>query len=443
MFKRVLIANRGEVCRRILRTLKNMGLTSVVIYSEADKNAAYLEEADIAVNIGGHHAKESYLNQDVILGVAKKYECEALHPGFGFLSENALFAERCNNINIKFIGPSAYHISLMGDKNKARKTFRDLGFPVIMGSKDILRSKDEAMEMAKAIGYPLLLKAKAGGGGKGMRLVFKENELIEKFQDAQNEAQSAFNDPLLYMEKYIEEARHIEFQVLADSYNNILILGERECSVQRNNQKLIEEALANNFTESLRKDITYKLKKAIKQISYTNAGTVEMLLDKNNNIYFMEMNTRLQVEHPVTEELTHIDIVKEQIKIAANYKLDIKEEDIKFSGHAIEFRINAEDPNANFKPCPGKIIEWVMPKNVRIETHAYEGYEVSPFYDSMLLKLIVWGEDREEALKKAKIALHEMKISGIKTTLDFHKKIIENHEFLSGHYNTELVKKIF
>lgn len=403
MFKRVMVANRGEVAQRIIRTLKNMGIFVVSIYSDADSEASYLKEADLKIHIGPSLSKESYLNEDIIIKKAIESECEAIHPGFGFLSENARFAQMCNNINITFIGPSAYHISLMGDKNEARKTFKNLGFKVIDGSSDILKSPEDALKVALKLGYPVMLKAKAGGGGKGMRLIKNDFELKEKFHEAKKEAQNAFNDANLYMEKFIEAARHIEFQILGDNYNNVIHLGERECSVQRNNQKLIEEALANDFPSNLRFEIGNKLCKSLSQIGYSNAGTVEFLLDKNNELFFMEMNTRLQVEHPITELITGIDIVKEQIKIASNHKLSQKQEDIKYSGHAIEFRINAEDPKENFKPCPGKILKWKMPQSsfdgpVRIETHAHEGYTVSPFYDSMILKLIVFKENRKECL---------------------------------------------
>lgn len=446
MFHRVLVANRGEIARRIIRSLNSLNIESVAIYSEADSNAPYLKEATKSLCIGPSHAKESYLCEDAILQAALQTECEAIHPGFGFLSENAIFATRCEEQKLSFIGPSAHHLSLMGDKAVARSTMAALGVPTLKGSDGVINDLNSLKSMAKAMGYPVLLKARSGGGGKGMRLVQREEELEMAFMEARREAAAAFSDAELYLEKFISRARHIEFQVLGDHFGNIICLGERECSVQRRNQKLLEEAPANGFSEKLRQETIATIRKALTKIAYRNAGTLEFLLDGSGQLYFMEMNTRIQVEHGITELISGIDIVEWQIRIACNEKLSFKQEDIKFSGHAIECRINAEDPANNFIPSPGTIDNLQMPESaikgpVRIDTHINNKFKIVPFYDSMLAKVMTHGHNREEALRLMKQALNHFNIEGVKTTKDFHQAILQNEDFKNGTYDCSFIEK--
>jgi acetyl-CoA carboxylase, biotin carboxylase subunit len=446
MFRRIMVANRGEIARRIIKTLNKLNVESVAVYSEADKEAIYLSEATKKICIGPALALHSYLCEEAILEAALQTECEAIHPGFGFLAENARFAARCNQQKLTFIGPCAKLISLMGDKAKARQIMTDLSVPTLGGSKDIVLSVEMAKDIALKIGYPVLLKARAGGGGKGMRLVESESQLKDAYQDAQREAQSAFGDNELYVEKFIKNARHIEFQILGDHYGNIVCVGERECSVQRKNQKLIEEAPANGFSDETRKQMSDILCRALKNIGYTNAGTVEFLMDKNEQLYFMEMNTRIQVEHPVTELVYGLDLIELQIRIALKEKLKFLNSDIVPQGAAIECRINAEDPANDFLPCPGKIKEFLLPKHgarekIRIDTHVEKGYVVTPYYDSMLAKVIVHGKDRKEAIKLMQKALGAMRIDGIHTTIDFHQAILRHKDFIDGNYDCSFIEQ--
>lgn len=446
MFRRVLVANRGEIAKRIITTLNKMGIESVAVYSEADKHEAYLKEATKSICIGPALAKKSYLNESAILEAAIQTHAEAIHPGFGFLSESPSFAYRCNDQKLTFIGPKPSIISTMGDKAKARACMKDLGIPTLLGSKDIVDHVSDAYELAENIGYPVLLKARSGGGGKGMRLVNNKDDLAKAFSEAQLEAQSSFNDSKLYLEKFINKARHIEFQILADNYGNVVVLGERECSVQRNNQKLIEEAPANNLDPVLRADITKTIRAAIKTIGYSNAGTMEFLLDDTGQLYFMEMNTRIQVEHPVTELITGIDIVYWQVKIAANQRLELMQEDIKFNGHAIECRINAEDPKQNFLPSPGTIKNISLPDNhingpVRIDTHLVNGSKIPPYYDSMVAKIIVHQANRQQAVEKMMSTLNSIEIDGIKTNIDLQKNILMHKDFYHGAYDCSFISK--
>ncbi len=444
MFKRVLVANRGEIARRIIRTLNRMGVESVAVYSEADKDAVYLHEATRSICIGPPAASESYLLQDAILEAALQTDCEALHPGFGFLSENALFAERCQLQKLCFIGPSSRVITLMGDKARARETMAALGVKTLSGSSGVVKDVDEARMLAKNAGYPILLKARAGGGGKGMRLVANEAALTQSFAEAQAEAQSAFGDGELYLEKFVQRARHIEFQVLGDTFGNVIVLGERECSIQRKNQKLIEEAPANGFSEQLREKAIVAITEAMKRLGYYNAGTVEFLLAEDGELYFMEMNTRIQVEHPVTELVYGVDIVEWQLRIACGEPLTLRQDDLRIKGAAIECRINAENPADNFLPSPGRVSKLAMPtedKTLRIETHVQEGYLVTPYYDSMLAKVIGYGATREQALFAVKNALRNFHIEGVFTTVPFHLAILDTDEFRRGHYDCSFVEK--
>ncbi len=446
MFHRVLVANRGEIARRIIRTLTKLGIESVAIYSEADAEAIYLKEATHRVCIGPSLAKESYLCEEAILEAASQSDCEAIHPGFGFLSENAVFAARCARQKLSFIGPSPQLLSLMGDKAIARATMAALGVPTLLGSEGVISDLGSAKLLAEELGYPVLLKARSGGGGKGMRLVNHAGELEAALVEASREAQASFNDGELYLEKFIARARHIEFQVLGDHFGNVVCLGERECSVQRRNQKLIEEAPANRFSPETRTKMSQVICEALKKIGYYNAGTMEFLASADEKLYFMEMNTRIQVEHGVSELITGIDIVEWQVRIACNEVLPLKQEDIKFSGHAIECRINSEDPENEFIPSPGLISKLVLPKNspsgpVRIDTHIVENFRVVPFYDSMLAKVITHQADRSEALKLMEQTLSTLKIEGVKTTLDFQSSIIKSDEFRSGIYDCSFIEK--
>ncbi|MFP4016815.1 MAG: acetyl-CoA carboxylase biotin carboxylase subunit [Halanaerobiales bacterium] len=442
MFKKVLVANRGEIAVRVIRALKEMGITSVAVYSEADKDSLHAQLADESYCIGPARSKDSYLNIPAIISTVAVSGADAIHPGYGFLSENPHFAEICEDSNIKLIGPASNAISLMGDKAVARETMIKAGVPVVPGTKGEF-SKSELQDVAEEIGYPLIVKASAGGGGKGMRIIDKPENLERTIQTAKTEALAAFGNETVYLEKYIVEPRHIEFQILADEHGNTIHLGERDCSIQRRHQKLIEESPSPALTPELREEMGQAAIKAAKAVDYYNAGTVEFLLDKDNNFYFIEMNTRIQVEHPVTEWITGIDIVREQIEIAMGKKLEYKQEDIKLNGAAIECRVNAEDPAKNFMPSPGKIENYIVPGGigVRVDSGVYPGYFLPPYYDSMLAKIIVWGENREIALNRMERALSETLIDGIKTTIPFHRKILSNPYFREGNFDTHFINK--
>jgi acetyl-CoA carboxylase, biotin carboxylase subunit len=444
VFKRILIANRGEIALRIIRACREMGVESVAVFSEADENSLHVRYADHAVCIGPAASKDSYLNIPSILSAAEITDSEAIHPGYGFLAENAHFAEICGKCNLKFIGPSPHAIRMMGAKAKAIETAMNLKVPTVPGSGRILRDENDAIEIAKKITYPVMVKASAGGGGRGMRIAHTELSLRTSFKMARQEAQTAFGDPSLYLEKYIEEPRHIEVQIMADSHGNVVALGERDCSVQRRHQKLIEESPSPMLTEKMRHEMCQMAIKLARGVKYEGAGTVEFIMDKNKNYYFMEMNTRIQVEHPVTEEVTGFDLIKEQLRVAAGERLSIPNKDLRLRGHAIECRINAEDPDNNFMPSPGTINEYNVPGGlgIRVDTHAYKGYRIPPTYDSMVAKLIAHGKDRADAIAKMKRALHEFVIEGIKTTIPLHIKILENDNFISNNYSTSFIEKM-
>lgn len=444
MLKKVLIANRGEIAVRIIRTCREMGIPTVAVYSEADKDSLHAKLADEAICIGPAPSQKSYLNMKNILEAAVLTGSDGIHPGFGFLAENAKFAKMCEESNIKFIGPKYNVIELMGNKSNSKDLMRTNGVPVIPGSNGSIKSIKEAMEIAKKIGYPIMIKAAAGGGGKGIRLVKSEAELDESYNIVKQEAKVSFNDDEIYIEKFIEEPHHVEIQVLADEYGNAVHLGERDCSIQRKNQKIIEESPSPIIDEKLRDEMGKAALKAVKAAKYSNAGTIEFLVDKYGKFYFMEMNTRIQVEHPVTEWVTGLDIVKEQIKIASGEKLSFKQKDIEFKGHSIECRVNAENPDKNFMPCPGEIKDLNLPggNGVRIDTAVYSGYKIPPTYDSMIAKLIVHAENRKEAISKMKRALEECIIDGIDTNIDFLYKILENEDFISGNFDTSFISKL-
>ena len=443
MFSKVLVANRGEIAIRIIRACKELGIRTVAVYSEADKNSLHVEFADEAVCIGKASVSESYLNISSIISAAEITDSDAIHPGYGFLAENAYFAEICESCGIKFIGPTSKNIRLMGDKIKAREVMRKAGLPLIPGSKTAVKTKEEALSLANKLGYPVILKAKAGGGGKGMRICHSDVRLIGAFMTAQSEAEASFGDSELYIEKFLHQPRHIEVQIAADNFGNVIHLGERDCSIQRRHQKLIEEAPSPVVNEKLREKLGKMTKEAIKAIGYTSVGTVEFLMDEEGNFYFIEMNTRIQVEHPVTEEVTGVDLVKLQILIAAGERLPIKQQDVKISGSAIECRINAEDPENNFLPSCGNVEFCYFPggKDIRIETHLYSGYVIPPYYDSLLAKIIAKGKTREEALKKMDRALSEIRIEPIKTTAPFCRKIINHPDFRKGKYHTGFINQ--
>jgi len=444
MFSKVLIANRGEIALRIIRACKELNIRTVAIYSEADKNSLHVQLADEAVCVGPAQSVESYLNIPAIISAAEITDAEAIHPGYGFLAENAHFAEICESCNIRFIGPTPETIRTMGDKVVARETMRKIGVPLTPGCKGIVPTKEKALEVVKKIKYPVIIKAAAGGGGKGMRVCHNDVSLMSSFSMAQKEAEANFANPDVYIEKYIENPRHIEIQVLADNYGNVIHLGERECSIQRRHQKLLEEAPSPALNSKLRKKMGEIAVKATKSVDYRGVGTIEFLLNEDGEFYFMEMNTRIQVEHPVTEMVTGIDLLREQIKVAFGEKLKIKQEDVVIRGAAIECRINAEDPNRNFMPSPGKIEELNLPggRGVRVDTHIYPGYTISPYYDSMVAKLISYGQDREEAIRIMRRALEEFYISPIKTTISLHSDIIEHPSFLKGDISTHFIEKI-
>jgi acetyl-CoA carboxylase, biotin carboxylase subunit len=443
VFNKVLIANRGEIAVRIIRALKELDIASVAVYSEADKESLHRKLADESYCIGPANATLSYLNIPSIMSVAEVSGADAIHPGYGFMAENAHFAEVCESSGLSFIGPVSRVIALMGDKAKARETVTKAGVPVVPGTEDELADLQKSLDLADEIGYPVIIKASAGGGGKGMRIVHSPRELKSLLDTARNEAMAAFGNSAVYLEKYIEEPRHIEFQMLADDYGNVIHLGERDCSIQRRYQKILEEAPSPILSHDLREKMGQAAVKVVKTVNYTNAGTVEFLLDQNNNFYFIEMNTRIQVEHPVTEFITGIDLIKEQIKIAAGQKLDYEQNDIVINGMALECRINAEDPDKGFMPSSGKIDNYVVPggPGVRVDSGVYPGYYITPFYDSLIAKLIVWETDRESLLLRMERALEEFFIDGVKTTIPFHLQILNNAYFRKGDYNTNFINR--
>lgn len=445
MFTRILIANRGEVAVRVIRACRELGIQTVAVYSKADRDALHVKLADDSICIGQGPSSESYLNIPSIISAAEVADVEAIHPGWGFLAENAHFAEICESCQIKFIGPKPESIRLGGDKSMARQVMRKAGLPIIPGSKEVVKDQDEAFRLAKKFGYPVIIKAAAGGGGKGMKVAHNDGKLISAFLTAQAEAEAAFGNRSVYIEKYVMEPRHIEVQVLADRHGNVIHLGERDCSIQRRHQKLIEECPAPELNEKLRKRLGEAAVKAAKAVQYENAGTVEFLLDHDENFYFMEMNTRLQVEHPVTEMVTGIDLVKWQIRIAAGEKLKLSQSDIEFKGHAIECRINAEDPDRDFLPSPGKIETLVLPggPGVRVDTHVYAGYQIPPYYDSLIAKIIAYGATRTDAIAVMQRALRETLISPIKTTIPLHEKILNRPRFRQGKVWTNFIDTQF
>ena len=442
MIDKLLIANRGEIAVRIIRACREMGIESVAVYSVADKDSLHVALADEAICIGEAKANDSYLNMESILSAAVSTGADAIHPGVGFLSENAKFAELCEQCNIKFIGPSSEIIRNMGNKSIARNTMVQANVPVIPGTKEEVYDSKTGKIIADKIGYPVIIKAALGGGGKGMRVAYSPEDFERDFNTAQKESKMAFGDDTMYIEHYIEHARHIEFQILADEYGNVVHLGERDCSIQRNHQKMIEECPSSALDEKTRKEMGNMAIKAAKAAHYQNAGTIEFLLEKNGKFYFMEMNTRVQVEHPVTEMVTGVDLIKEQIKIASGEKLEFTQDDIKLDGHAIECRINAEDPDKNFMPNAGTIKEMYMPggNGVRVDSSIYSGYEINPFYDSMLAKLIVHGS-RKEAIDKMRSALGEVIIEGIKSNVDYQYKILWDKIFEDGSYDVDFIEK--
>ena len=445
MFNKILIANRGEIAVRIIRACREMGIRTVAVYSEADRDCLHTMLADEAICIGPAPSSQSYLNMEQILAATVATKADAIHPGFGFLSENARFAKLCAECNITFIGPSADIINKMGNKSEARKTMMEAGVPVVPGSKEPVHTAQDGLAMAKEIGFPVMIKASSGGGGKGMRVSWSEEDFTELFQAAQLESVKGFSDDTMYIEKYIERPRHVEFQIMADKHGNVIHLGERDCSIQRRHQKVLEEAPCDVISPELRRRMGETAVKAAKAVGYENAGTIEFLLDKHKNFYFMEMNTRIQVEHPVTEMVTGMDLIKEQIRIAAGEPLSVSQEDVRIQGHAIECRINAENPAKNFMPCPGRIASVHIPggNGVRVDTHIYGDYRVPANYDSMLMKLIVYDKDRASAIAKMRSALGELIIEGIETNVDFQYEILENEAFRKGDTDTGFIEKYF
>lgn len=442
-FDKILIANRGEIALRILHSCEELGIATVAVHSTIDRQALHVQLADESVCIGPPQSSKSYLNIPNIIAAALTRNAGAIHPGYGFLAENARFAEICVDHQLVFIGPSPEAIRAMGDKSTAKKTMQRAGVPTVPGSPGLIDSEDSALKIAAEIGYPVIIKATAGGGGRGMRLVRAEGDLSRLFQAAQGEAEAAFGNAGVYLEKFIEKPRHIEFQILADSYGNVVHLGERDCSIQRRHQKLLEEAPSPFLTPHLRKKMGDAAVKAAKSIHYVGAGTVEFLVDIKGNFYFMEMNTRIQVEHPVTEMITGLDLIREQIRIAQGEKLGFNQSQVQFQGHAIECRINAEDPDHNFRPHPGRINGYLPPggPGVRMDSHVYTDYEIPAYYDSLIGKLIVWGPNRDFAIKRMRRALRECAITGIPTTIDFHQRILQTPAFLAGDVYTNFIEE--
>jgi len=445
MIKKVLIANRGEIAVRIIRAAKELGIRTVAVYSQADHDALHVKLADQAVCIGPAPSAQSYLVYQNLLGAAEATGADAIHPGYGFLAENADFADACHALGIEFIGPTSDAIRAMGDKATARKTMVDAGVPIIPGSKDILKSDVDTIETAKKVGYPVIIKASAGGGGKGMRVVREEKDLLNNFHIASNEALASFKNADVYMEHYVENPRHVEVQIIGDKKGNVVHLFERDCSIQRRHQKLLEEAPSPALDEKTRVKMGEAAVKAAKAVNYHSAGTIEFLLDKTGHFYFMEMNTRVQVEHPVTEMITGIDIIREQFLISSGEKLSFNQTDIKHYGHAIECRINAENPDSNFAPSPGKVVKYILPggNGVRIDSAVFQDYTILPFYDSMIAKLIVHGRDRQEAIARMKRALDEFIIEGVHTTIPFHQRVMEHKAFNEGIFDTSFIEKYF
>ncbi len=443
MFRKVLIANRGEIAVRVIRACRELGIRTVAVYSEADRDALHVRLADEAFCIGPPPAAESYLNIPNILSTAEITGAEAIHPGYGFLAENPHFAEVCREAGIVFIGPTPEAIEAMGNKARAREIAHKAGIPVVPGSQGPVRTLEEALAVANRVGYPLLIKASAGGGGRGMRVVHSPEELGRAMATAQREAEAAFGSGEVYLEKYLEEPRHVEVQVLADTRGNVVHLGERECSIQRRHQKLLEEAPAPGLSPRLRAHLHRAAVRLAQAIRYTSAGTVEFLVDREENFYFMEMNTRIQVEHPVTEMVTGLDLVREQIRIAAGERLSFSQREVEFRGHAIECRINAEDPAHDFRPSPGTVRAFVPPggPGIRVDTHVYAGYTIPPYYDSLVAKVIAWGRDRAEAIARMDRALREFEIVGIRTTIPFHRLVLENAFFRRGEVYTNFVQR--
>jgi acetyl-CoA carboxylase biotin carboxylase subunit len=443
-FSKILIANRGEIALRILRTCEEMGIATVAVHSTIDRHALHVQLADEAVCIGEPPSSKSYLNIPNIIAAALTRNATALHPGYGFLAENARFAEICADHQISFIGPTPEAIRAMGDKSTAKETMQRSGVPTVPGSDGLLTSERQAQAIARKIGYPVMIKATAGGGGRGMRFVHEESELPRLFQAAQGEAEAAFGNSGVYLEKFVVRPRHIEFQILADSHGNVIHLGERDCSIQRRHQKLLEEAPSPALTPELREKMGTAAVMAAKSINYVGAGTVEFLLDASGAFYFMEMNTRIQVEHPVTEMITGLDLIAEQIRVAQGEKLQLTQDQVTLKGHAIECRINAEDPEHNFRPQPGRISGYLPPggPGVRMDSHVYTDYEIPPYYDSLIGKLIVWGPNRDAAIKRMKRALRECAITGVPTTIGFHQKILETPAFLEGEVYTNFVEQM-
>ena len=445
MFNKILIANRGEIAVRIIRACREMGIQTVAVYSEADRDCLHTLLADEAICIGPAPSTQSYLNMERILSATVAMKADAIHPGFGFLSENARFAELCSKCNITFIGPSAEIINRMGNKSEARKTMIEAGVPVVPGSKEAVYTAEDGLAMAKEIGFPVMIKASSGGGGKGMRISRSEEDFTEFFNAAQLESVKGFSDDTMYIEKYIEKPRHVEFQIMADKFGNVIHLGERDCSIQRRHQKVLEEAPCSVISPELRKQMGETAVRAAKSVGYENAGTIEFLLDKDKNFYFMEMNTRIQLEHPVTEMVSGLDLIKEQIRVAAGEPLSVTQDQVEIRGHAIECRINAENPQKHFMPCPGRIQTVHLPggNGVRVDTHIYSDYKVPANYDSMLMKLIVYDKDREAAIAKMQSALGEVIIEGIETNINFQYEILENEAFRSGDTDTGFIEKYF
>ena len=440
---KVLIANRGEIALRILRSCRELGISTVAVYSTVDRSALHVQLADEAVCVGEGPSNKSYLNIPNILAAATSRGVDAIHPGYGFLAENDRFAEMCRDHGITFIGPSPHAIRSMGDKSTAKSTMQSVGVPTVPGSEGLLRNPEAAAELAAAMGYPVMIKATAGGGGRGMRLVPSPDQLVKLYKAAQGEADAAFGNPGLYMEKFIDRPRHVEVQILADRHGNVVHLGERDCSIQRRHQKLLEEAPSPALDPELRRQMGDAAVAAARSINYEGAGTVEFLLDRNGGFYFMEMNTRIQVEHPVTEMVTGVDLIAEQLRIAGGEPISVRQEDIQMNGHAIECRINAEDAQHNFRPAPGRITGWLPPggPGIRVDSHVYTGYDIPPFYDSLIGKLIIWAPNRPAALARMKRALNECAITGIPTTVDFHLRMLDRPEFQRGDVHTKFVEE--